>query len=70
MTSPARAIEIECPRCELVYEAWHRRSINLGLGEEWSAERLREATTATCPSCAFLVELEALVVDGDVWRLG
>jgi len=30
---------------------------------------LRECSTATCPACGFVVELDLLVVEGNVWRL-
>ena len=30
---------------------------------------LREASTATCPSCGHVVELDTVIVEGDVWRL-
>jgi predicted RNA-binding Zn-ribbon protein involved in translation (DUF1610 family) len=69
MTSPARQVEVGCPRCGVRYSTWYRASINLGLGEEWSEADLREASSATCPACGQVVELETLVVSGDVWRL-
>jgi hypothetical protein len=33
-------------------------------------EEIREASSATCRVCGHVVELDALVVSGDVWRLG
>lgn len=68
MTSPTRRIEVECPACGTRYEDDWRPSINLGLGEEWTPEEIEEATSATCPECGRRVALDALVVDGDVWR--
>jgi hypothetical protein len=67
MTSPPEQITVECPRCAEEYEDWYRPSINLNL-ESFDEEYLREASTATCPSCHFVVELPTLVVEGDVWR--
>ena len=67
MTSPPERIRVECPACGTEFEDWHRASINLNL-EQWDADDLREATTATCPACGHVVELETLTVEGDVWR--
>jgi endogenous inhibitor of DNA gyrase (YacG/DUF329 family) len=67
MTSPAEMITVECPQCGTRYDDWHRASINLAL-DDFDAEYLRRASTATCPNCSYVVELDTLVVDGDVWR--
>lgn len=67
MTSPQQQITVECPGCGEWYRDFYRPSVNLGLGEEWTAEQLREATTATCPRCGNVVELDTLVVDADTW---
>jgi endogenous inhibitor of DNA gyrase (YacG/DUF329 family) len=73
MTSPVEQIRVECPRCGATFEDWTRGSINLDL-EGWDpanpevAAYLRECSTATCPSCGHVVELESLVVSGNVWR--
>lgn len=64
MTKPPTRIELDCPRCGELFEAYYRPSIDLGLGEPWTEEKIREATAAACPRCAFVVELDALVVDG------
>lgn len=63
MTSPAVRVEVVCPGCGTEYEAWHRPSINLTLGEEWTEEEIREATTGRCPECGLEVELATLVVE-------
>ncbi len=42
--------------------------MNLDL-DDFDEEYLREASTATCPSCGHVVELDTLIVEGDVWRL-
>ena len=68
MTNPPEQITVRCPSCSREYRAWWRPSINLGLGEEWTEEEVREASTATCPTCGTKVELGTLVVDGDIWR--
>ena len=70
MTSPPEQITVQCPRCGFEYEDWYRPSINLNLGDDFSEEYLREASTATCPECGFTVELSTLVVEGDVWQFG
>jgi hypothetical protein len=36
--------------------------------DDFDADYLRRASTATCPNCSYVVELDMLVVDGDVWR--
>jgi hypothetical protein len=65
VTSPPQVVEVECPRCQTVYETFWRPSINLTLGEEWTAEELEEATTGLCPTCGLRVELGSLVVGAD-----
>lgn len=65
MTSPAVRIEVVCEGCGVVFEAWHRPSINLTLGEEWTEAEIRAATWARCPKCGLEVELATLVI-GDV----
>jgi hypothetical protein len=75
VTSPPERIQVECPRCGREYEDWYRGSVNLDL-EGWDAndpevqEYLRECSTATCPRCGHVVELDMLVVEGNVWRWG
>lgn len=39
-------------------------SLNL---DDFDEEYLRQASTATCPTCGHFVELHTLVVSGDVW---
>lgn len=68
MTSPVERIEVECPRCETVFETLWRASVNLDLGEDWTAEEIEAATTGVCPACGHRVELGSLVVDAGVWR--
>ena len=75
MTSPPEPIEVECPGCGRVYEDWYRPSVNLNVERSYASETevqqlLKESTTATCPGCGKVVEIEALVVDGNVWRVG
>ena len=63
MTSPAVRVGIECPGCRHEYQAWHRPSINLTLGEQWTEEEIEQATSAVCPECGLEVELETLVIE-------
>lgn len=63
MTSPAERVEVRCPECGEQYATYRRASINLSLGEEWTQEELRQATTSTCPACGHVAELGALVID-------
>jgi hypothetical protein len=42
--------------------------VNLDLDPWADAAYLRDASTATCPSCGLVVKLDALVVDGSLWR--
>ena len=65
MTSAAQRVEVVCPGCGFEYEAWHRPSINLTLGEEWTEEEIRQATTARCPACGLEVDLTTLIVGGE-----
>lgn len=65
MTSPAERVRVECPGCGLPYERWHRSSINLTLGQEWTEEEIRDATTTRCPTCGLVIELGVLMVEAD-----
>lgn len=67
MTSPVERIEVECPACGETYSALHRASLNLDL-DDFTDDEIRDAATATCPSCGRVVELSSLVVDAGVWR--
>ena len=69
MTSPPQQITLECPRCGERYEDWFRASLNLDL-DDFSDEYVREATSATCPRCGHIVELDSLVVRDGIWRFG
>jgi endogenous inhibitor of DNA gyrase (YacG/DUF329 family) len=68
MTSPVEEIEVQCPRCNKTYRDWYRGSFNPDLGETWSEEYMRQATTATCPDCGHVVELGILIVRGEKQR--
>lgn len=73
MSSPIEEIRVQCPACAVEYSDWWRPSVNVGL-EGWDPRDpevvayLRACSTATCPSCGVVVELNTLVVDGNVWR--
>ncbi len=67
MTSPPERITVACPECGIEYEDW-MRSVNLDL-DDFGEDYLRECSTATCPRCAHVVELDTLVVKGDVWTM-
>lgn len=68
MTSPPEKIRVRCPRCETEYDDW-MRSVNLDL-DNFDEAYLAECSTARCPACGFVVDLETLVVKGNVWRWG
>ncbi len=68
MTSPPEKITVRCPHCGGEYQDW-TRSVNLDL-DDFGADYLRECSTATCPRCAHVVELDTLVVKGNVWTFG
>lgn len=61
MTSPPETIEVTCPACKHIYKDWWRPSINLSL-DHFDDEYLREASTATCPKCQTVVDLNTLMV--------
>jgi hypothetical protein len=67
MTSPVEEIRVECPRCATTFDDWTRGAINLDL-DDFDDDYVRRASTATCPSCGHVVELDALVVKDGVWR--
>ena len=67
MTSPPRQIEVQCPSCQALYVDWWRPSINLTL-DDFDDEELQQATTARCPRCGTVVDLETLIVREDgIW---
>jgi len=68
MTSPVEEIRVECPRCRHQYDDWYRPSVNLDL-DDFDDDYLRRASTATCPRCGTVAELDTLTVDGGVWTL-
>ena len=63
MTAPSEPIKVECPSCGERYQARHRASIDLSLGEEVSEEGLYSVTHKTCPHCGHVVELSMLLID-------
>ena len=65
MTSPIVDIEVECPACGERFVTWHRSSVNLSLGEEWTKEELDEVKFANCPRCNGRFEKELLTVTFD-----
>jgi hypothetical protein len=68
MTTPPKSITVECPRCATRYDDWYRPSLNFDI-EDFDADYVREATTATCPKCSTTVTLDTLVVRDDVWTM-
>jgi hypothetical protein len=68
MTSPVEQIRVECPRCGREYDDWRRGSVNLNL-DDFDDDYLRACSTAACPECGFVVGLDTLVVEGNVWTL-
>ena len=68
MTSPARQVVVACPTCGESYEDWYRASLNLNL-DDFDEEYIRQASSATCPACGYVVALETLVVEGNLWRM-
>lgn len=65
MTSPARGIDVVCPRCGRPFTGYYRPSINLGLGEKWTDEEIEEATTIRCAGCDLRMAPDTLIVDQD-----
>jgi ribosomal protein S27AE len=61
MTSPIAHIEVECPDCGEQFVAWHRASVNLSLGEQWTKEELEEVKSAICPKCNGHFEKDVLI---------
>jgi hypothetical protein len=64
LTSPPKQIQIECPECRHEYEDWYRPSINATLDPELVADEdyLREASTATCPRCGHVLDLDGILL--------
>lgn len=61
MSSPATEISVTCPKCGARYKDWWRASLNFTL-EDYSDEYVKEASSATCPECRYVVKLDTLVV--------
>ena len=60
---------MRCPSCGLDYGDWFRASINLAI-EDFDADYICEATTATCPTCGTTVDLGSIIVSADgVWSV-
>jgi DNA-directed RNA polymerase subunit RPC12/RpoP len=66
VTSPILPREIDCPRCQAIFTAYVRDSINLGL-DDFTEEEIKRMTTAVCPNCGLRVGAEILRVEGDGW---
>jgi hypothetical protein len=60
MTSPVEEIEVLCPKCGTEFRDWTRRSVNLDL-DDVDDDYVRAASTATCPSYGFVVDLRVLI---------
>jgi DNA-directed RNA polymerase subunit RPC12/RpoP len=58
-------VTVRCPACSAVFKAWHRASINLSLGEQWTDEEIEEATSAGCPTCGTRFAIGGLIVAWD-----
>jgi len=65
MTSPIVDIEVECPACGERFIAWHRASVNLSLGENWTKKELDEVKFAKCSSCNGRFEKDMLIATFD-----
>lgn len=62
MTSPIVEIEVRCPSCDEVFNTWHRASVNLSLGEEWSSQDLDAVLYVGCPKCSARYEKGSLIL--------
>ena len=62
MTSPIVEIQVQCPACGEQFATWHRSSVNLSLGEQWTKEELDELKFVYCPRCNGRFEKDLLIV--------
>ena len=69
MTSPIEDITVQCRKCEHPYEDWFRASVNLDL-DPFDSEYVEQCSTATCPECQHKVNLDVLIVEDGVFKLG
>ena len=69
MTSPPEEITVQCPKCGHSYQDWFRASVNLDL-DAFDSEYLEQCSTATCPECQYKVNLDVLIVEDGVFKLG
>lgn len=68
MSSPPQGIFVGCPECGVTYLDWFRPSMNLEL-DDFDANCIEEASSATCPRCSCRVSLEVLIIEPNgVWR--
>jgi hypothetical protein len=45
-----------------VFNTWHRASVNLSLGEEWSSQDLDAVLYVGCPKCSARYEKGSLIL--------
>ena len=64
MTGPVEEIKVECPKCGHLYQTLYRGSMNLEL-DNFDDEYIREMSTAACPDCGHVADLDVLVVGRD-----
>ncbi len=67
MSSPIEEINVECPDCRHIYRDWDRASVDPEMATD--VEYMRQVTTATCPACGTVVNIDELSRDGDIRRL-
>lgn len=66
MTTPPEDIEVECSACGIRFITWHRPSVNLSLGENWTRKELDELRFVNCPRCNCRLEKDVLIVQMDI----
>jgi len=68
VTSPPKAVVVDCPRCQHRYEDWYRPSLNLDI-EHFGDEYIDSASSAVCPACGHKVYFQNMVVRDGVFLI-
>jgi hypothetical protein len=74
-SSPVETIWAECSNCSVSFHDWFRPSVNLTLpgwnpADPFVHQYLRGCSSATCPACGKVHDLDIFILDHDALRIG
>lgn len=67
MTTGPERVTVQCPSCGVHFETWGRASANLD-PDDFEGAPVEEPSTATCPACGAISELDAMVAEDGVFH--